>query len=367
MARLPSSSPTSPTATSRSGRCSGGRFDDPEEPTEPPGDGIGKLVGIPLPNDPALPFNTQRACKHVNLASDGKHLYASGGDWGNSATDGTARMNLATGAWELCIGKPPGVRAPHALQDGAGFEYIEGLDRFLLWPGIYLGYEKPGAPVLDFARGMWWLDPQTLTYLHDTRLFGAYQSGTGCPFGGVLDKQRMHIIAFGDGAVRRWDLGKGERLPNIEFRLARDPEATGTHYQRTRPVMIGRSVYVLGFRSDGGKVQKPLFLRYDADTGKVVELTPPPVGAKGMPPDIEIRLVVSHSKVVWPRTHGPEGDIDGIAVYDTKADTWSVDTQVPKVGEFLCNAVCSLPDGRAVLAGGVFGKQQTHLWFYEAA
>ena len=52
-------------------------------------------------------------------------------------------------------------------------------------------------------------------------------------------------------------------------------------------------------------------------------------------------------------------------MYDTKKDVWAVDRQVPKDGNFICNAVTSLPDGRVVWCGGAFGRKQTHLWFYK--
>jgi hypothetical protein len=92
-------------------------------------------------------------------------------------------------------------------------------------------------------------------------------------------------------------------------------------------------------------------------------LAPPPVdGAKIR--DLETRLGASGDKVVWPFHSGPDGEIHGIYVYDTKQDIWAVDKQVPKEGNFIGNAVTSLPDGRVVWSGGAFGRQQTHLWFY---
>jgi hypothetical protein len=74
---------------------------------------------------------------------------------------------------------------------------------------------------------------------------------------------------------------------------------------------------------------------------------------------------VSSGKLVWPRVYGPEGDIEGIAVYDPETDSWAVDEQMPSDGNYIANSLCSLPDGRVVMCGGVFGKRPTHLWTYE--
>jgi Uncharacterized protein conserved in bacteria len=63
---------------------------------------------------------------------------------------------------------------------------------------------------------------------------------------------------------------------------------------------------------------------------------------------------------------GPDGELHGIYVYDPATNVWSVDRQVPSYGNFIGNAVTSLPDGRVAFSGGVFGRHQTHMWFYEA-
>ena len=67
-----------------------------------------------------------------------------------------------------------------------------------------------------------------------------------------------------------------------------------------------------------------------------------------------------------PYTTGPEGEFaQGIHIYDPATNTWVVDRAVPPYGNFIGNAITSLPDGRVVFSGGVFGRQQTHIWFYE--
>ena len=128
---------------------------------------------------------------------------------------------------------------------------------------------------------------------------------------------------------------------------------------------IGRYAYVLGYSTDGTALKVPRFWRWHLDNHTFDELAAPPVNGNLMV-DIETRLGASHGKVVWPFMNGPDGELRGIYVYDPATNVWSVDKQVPAYGNFIANAVASLPDGRVVLTGGVFGRQQTHIWFYEA-
>lgn len=319
------------------------------------------------------PYSANGSSKHTNMASDGKRLYVSGGDWTYSATDGTwsaALTDLST--WRQDVGEPNAKTllpvAPHAYQDGAGFEWFEARKRFLFWPGSVLPYEPVGAPIRDYSRGAWWFDPAAPKYEQDTRLFGVEGSGTGCLHGGVLDTVRNEIVALGDDAstpaVRRWSLATGKES-SVPITVPGRTKGRACYFRRGKYARLGRKLYAIGIETDGENLRIAMMIEVDLDTNAVRRCAAPPMGS-GKLDDKEMRLVVSHGKVVWPRTYGPEGDIDGIAVYDPKADAWSVDTQVPKVGAFICNAVCSLPDGRAVLAGGVFGKQQTHIWLYEA-
>ena len=306
------------------------------------------------------------------MASDGKRLYVSGGDWTHSATDGTWSMDLTTGDWRQDHAGPvyPGVPAPHALQDGAGFEWDAASGRFVIWPGSYFPYEAGGSPIRTWSRGVWWFDPATNTYEQDTRLFGAEYSGTGCLYGGVFDEIKRHFIALGDSsgafAVRRWDVVAGVKLPDVPFTIARDPAAPAAYFTRSRPVKIGRNAYFLGYRTNGEKAgQKPLMLRLDLDSLAVTECAPPPVDGPSIR-DIEIRPAASHSKLVWPFTTGPDGEVRGIHVYTPATNTWATDSQVPDYGTFVGNSICSLPDGRIAFGGSVFGRQSTHFWFIEA-
>jgi hypothetical protein len=331
----------------------------------------GKVTSYPLPALAGAPYSTLTQSKHTNMASDGTRIYVSGGDWVHSATDGTWSMSLADGSWRQDVGAPvhPTRPAPHALQDGAGFAWSPQRKKFLLWPGSYFAYEPPGTPILEYAKGLWWFDPSTKTFAQELALFGSPGSSTGSVNGGIYDEVNDQIVAFGDSAkgfaTRRWDVGKLVRLPDVNSRIGLGG-GLAAYFGNTMHVKAGRYVYILGYRTNGNRSsQTPLFLRWHLDRAVMEELAPPPVdGARIV--ELEVRLGTSNGKVVWPFTTGPDGTIHGIYVYDPSNDTWALDAQVPSHGNFIGNAVCSLPDGRMCFSGGVFGKQQTHFWCYEA-
>jgi len=194
-------------------------------------------------------------------------------------------------------------------------------------------------------------------------------SSTGCLFGGVYDEVNDHIVAFRDDsgglACRRWDVAALNALPALPFTLTKKP-GHAAYFMRSMPVKIGRHVYVIGYQTDGTSASKtPLFLRWHLDQHTMEQLPPPPVDGTKIQ-DLEVRLGTSHGRLVWPFMTGPEGDLQGIHIYEPISATWWNDTQVPGYGNFIGNAVTSLSDGRVVWSGGVFGKQQTHIWFYEA-
>ncbi len=331
----------------------------------------GKITSFALPAISTAPFNSLKGSKHTNMASDGKRIYVSGGDWVTSATDGTWSMSLADGTWRQDVGAPvyPTLPAPHALQDGAGFEWVASRGKFLLWPGSYFAYDPAGSPILEYAKGMWWFDPVTNTYQQELAFFGTYGTSTGSVNGGVFDEVNEHIVEFADSssgfAVRRWDVKNLVRLPDIPFSVSK-PSGYAAYFTRTKHVKIGRNVYIVGYRTNGTVAsQTPLLLRWNLDTQTMQELAIPPVDGT-LIRDIEVRLATSHGKVVWPFMNGPDGNLMGIWVYDPATNVWMVDTQVPAYGNFIGNSVCSLPDGRVCFSGGAFGKQQTHMWFYEA-
>jgi hypothetical protein len=336
----------------------------------PPGFKPGKITSFPLPADPTAPYSSVRSSKHTNMASIGDRLWVTGGDWLHSATDGTWSMSLVDGSWRQDVGDPvyPTLPAPHALQDGAGFAWCAKRSKFLIWPGSYYAYEPAGTPILEYARGAWWFDPATSTFTQELGLFGTYGSSSGSLFGGIYDEVNDHIVAFGDdsGAMgcKRWDVASLTALPTLAFKINKKP-GHAAYFQRGMHVKIGRYVYIIGLQTDGTASQSPIFLRWHLDQHTIEELPPPPVdGTKVV--GIEIRMGTSHGRVVWPFMRGPEGDLMGIWIYDPASATWWNDTQVPSYGNFIGNAVTSLPDGRVVWSGGVFGKQQTHIWFYEA-
>ena len=258
-----------------------------------------------------------------------------------------------------------------ALQDGAGFVFDDYRQAFLLWPGSYFAYDAAGAPIRDWARGLWFLDPKLKAYKQEPGLFGAPGSSTGCMYGGVYDPVRDEIVALADDssapAIVRWNVTTFAKR-SMAFQVPGKPAHTAAYFAQGRYARIGRRVYVVGYITDGAAMRDPLLLEVDLDASTVRRCADPPVPDAGMPVKVfEIRLAASRGKVVWPRVAGPDGEIDGIAIYDPARDAWTVDRQVPGYGAFICNAITELRDGRVAMCGGEFGRQQTHLWLYGAA
>ncbi len=366
----------------------------PPPPPPPPGVSTttGRITSFPLPaqsgstygvNYYGFPFVSNGISKQSDIAycPANNRLYAQGGDTIHSATDGTWSMSLVDGSWRLDVGQPvyPTMPAPHALQDDFGIAWMPKRQQFVLWPGSYFAYDNGNNPpdpavypLLNYSRGVWFFDPATKTYTQYTQLFPDYlvgDTGTGSPHGGIYDDVNDQIVEFGDSAkafaVRRWDLTNLVRLPDIPFRV---PLAAGTaaYFTRGMHVKIGRSVYIIGYRTNGNvSSQTPLMLRWDLDNQVMQELAAPPVDGT-LIRDLEIRIGTSNGKVVWPFGNGPDGEIHGIYVYDPATNGWAVDNQVPAYGNFIGNVLTSLPDGRVAWSGGVFGRQQTHIWFYQA-
>lgn len=347
-------------------------------PVTPPRVTTGVLTSLPLPALVGAPFSTNMRCKQTNMMFcplDGQ-IWISGGDWVGSATDGTWTYDPKTGAEIQVIGDPiyPTLPAPHALQDDALMEWSPSRKLLLIAPGDYFPYPQPFDPIKNpeqnYSMGHWWLDPVAKKYTQDLRIFKKYGENTGSPNGGIWDENNGHIVEFGDSSsdfqVHRWDVDKGVRLPDLGFGIVRDPKRPASYFTQGQQVVIGRKVYIIGFRTNGDtSSQTPLCLCWDLDAHTMTEMAPPPVDGT-LIRQLEIRLGVSHGKVVWPFTFQPQGDIHGIHVYDPATNGWASDMQVPTYGNFIGNSVVSLPDGRIGFCGGVFGLQQTHFWFYEA-
>ena len=157
--------------------------------------------------------------------------------------------------------------------------------------------------------------------------------------------------------------------PSVPFKLSMQKPMAGAYFLRSKYVKIGRKVYICGYRTDGNVAnQQPLFMVWDLDAMQMTELPPPPCSGAAMR-DLQIQLSQSHGKVVFPFTMGPEGEINGIHVYDPATATWATDDQRPdeaSIGPFIGNSFVSLPDGRVAFAGGAEGRQQRAMWFYEA-
>ena len=208
----------------------------------------------------------------------------------------------------------------------------------------------------------------TNVWTQELRLFGNYLDTSGCPFGGAYDEVNDQLVVLGDDSggfvARRWSVRDLVRLPDVPIALTM-PKGFSTYYTRTQYAKIGRYVYVVGYLTDGTALKIPRFWRWHLDNHTFEELAAPPVDGSLLR-DLEIRLAASHGKVVWPLMNGPDGELHGIYVYDPATNVWAVDRQVPSYGNFIGNAVTSLPDGRVAFSGGVFGRHQTHMWFYEA-
>jgi len=338
-------------------------------PPKPPGSAIGTITSSLLPALGKLaPYSANGSSKHTNMATDGNRLYVIGGDWAHSATDGmwSAPLNNLSD-WRQEFGEDYRP-APHALQDGAGFDWVAARKQFIAWPGSYYWYEADGDPVIAYARGIWWIDPMTNKCAQDNRLFGGDHTHTGCLYGGAFDEVNGHIVAFADSsggfACRRWDVNLGTRLPDLTLTIKRDANFIAAYFAQGKYVKIGRYVYVVGYRTDGAS-KVPMMFRWHLDAHTTEELAPPPIDG-ALVKLIEIRIAQSHGKVVWPVTTGPDGKVHALLVYDPALNKWMIDAQ-PLPDSFMGNAICSLDDGRVILAGGVFGKQQTHINCYEAA
>jgi hypothetical protein len=279
-------------------------------------------------------------------------------------------MSMVDGSWRKDVGAPvyPTLPAPHAAQDEMGFVWDATRGKFLLWPGAYYAYEHKGTPILEYAKGLWYFDPLTNVWTQELGLFGKYLDTSGCPFGGAYDEVNDQLVVLGDDSggfvVRRWSVGSLTRLPDLRFSVVRT-NGYSTYFTRTQYTKVGRYIYVAGYSTDGAALKIPRFWRWHLDNHTFEELAVPPVDGSWLH-DLEIRLATSHGKVVWPLMSGPDGELHGIYVYDPATNVWSVDRQVPSYGNFIGNAVTSLPDGRVAFSGGVFGRHQTHMWFYEA-
>ena len=249
-----------------------------------------------------------------------------------------------------------------------GFVWDAVRHKFLFWPGSYFAYEPAGSPILNYAKGFWTFDPATNGWTQSLGIFGNQGESTGSLSGGIYDDVNDQLVAFGDDtvgpAVRRWSVGSQTRLADLPLAVAR-VAGQAAIYMRTKYVKIGRYVYIAGYRTDGASLRVPAFWRWHLDNRTFEELPPPPVNPAGIT-DLEIRLATSFGKVVWPYITGPDGEINGIYVFNPATNAWYVDRQVPSYGNFIGNALTSLPDGRVVWSGGEFGRQQTHIWFYSA-
>lgn len=331
-----------------------------------------------------FPFVSNGSSKHINMAYcplDGR-LYASGGDTqAGSATDGIWSMSLEDGSWRLDVGKPvySTTPAPHAMQDGALFDWMPSRNKFIFGFGGYFPYDSAGADLLNYAKGWWTYDPLTATWEQQFSFFnvepppnGGTGGGTGNEYGGVYDPDTDTVYVLGEGVTvalgcKRYNIGTGVQDSTISFTVPSSGVSGYTQavFGRGRQCQIGRYIYAIGYYSNG-ITKIPALWRYGIDDHTFVKLAQPPAFTTTVD-DKELVLVRSNGKLLHPRRNGPEGNMpEGMHIYNPANDSWSTDTKTPAYGNYIANSVCHLPDGRVAMSGGVFGSQQTHMWFYEA-
>jgi hypothetical protein len=355
-----------------------------------PSTGLGTITQYPLPastgsvfgvNYYGFAFRSNGSSKQADMCycplTD--RIYTQGGDVLGSATDGTWSFKTDFSDIRLEVGHPifPTLPAPHALQDDFGYAWVPSKNQLLLWPGSYFAYENPGAPILNYTGGAWWYDPVAKTYTQDTGYFknlpyngvspGITGTTTGCLFGGVYDAQTNAAFWFNDQAflVKSLNVSTMTLRPDKNIPLIPPPPGhptfKGVYFMRTRPVLIGRIIYVMGYWTDGTTAKLPGFWSWNIDTSTWSSLPPAPVV---MATDLEMVLNTSKGKVVWIKIDGPDGVVKGIYVFDPATNAWAQDTiTIPP--SFMGNVSCSLSDGRIAFSGGVFGPQQTMFNFYQ--
>ena len=356
----------------------------------------GKITSWPLPsysggvwgvNYNSFPYTANGNSKHTNMGYCplNNRLYVSGGDMSpaGSANDGVWSMSLDDGSWRLDHPRPtyPTTPAPHAYQDGDLFVWMPSRQKFLFGFGSVFGYEADGSAIFNYSNGYWMYDPIAVTWTQVSGLFPNptlqhFENGTGNEFGGVYDETTDCVYVLGDsssGAVaRRWSIASNTQLSSVAYTIPPSGLSgfTAAYFLQSRQCQLGRYIYTLGYYTNGVDTTptnaKPLFFRWGIDDHTMTKLTAPPVFTQNVNQK-ELVLCVSNGKLVHPRRYGPDGEMpEGVYVYNPANDTWTQDTKIPAYGAYIQNSVCSLPDGRVAMSGGVFGRQQTHMWFYEA-
>jgi len=330
-----------------------------------------------------FPYTSNGASKHTNMAYCplDNRLYVTGGDTAYSATDGTWSMSMDDGTWRLDVGQPsyPTLAAPHAYQDGALFVWMPSRQKLLFFGGAVFGYEATGSDIYNYSSGYWMYDPvagtweQVAAFWSNPTLSNVV-SGTGNEFGGVYDEVTDTVYVLGDpsagASARRWNIGTNTVDSNVSYTVPTLAGFSGCYFMRTRQCQLGRYIYTTGYYTNGINQapanNRPALFRWGIDDHTFTRLAAPPdftVNVK----DIELTLFASNGKIVHPRRYGPDGEMpEGIHVYNPASDTWTTDTKTPAYGNFIFNSGVEIPDGRIAMGGGVFGPQQTNLWFYEA-
>lgn len=268
-------------------------------------------------------------------------------------------LDVASNTWTLRESYTmAGLHPPRPDTMGIGFDAIK--QDVLLVPGVVTGNPSPSPtnPTCAWrhhANGTWSTDPGLIW-------------NTGMLRGGCYDVQTRQWVSIFESATR----GGVIRLWNVDnWSLVVDTLWTsgGSDFQcyaDSLPCLVGRWVYYVArtiFSS--GAHPEVRFYRFNIDTKAVERLANPPV--TDSTPESTL-LAGSGTKVVWPHIMGPEGVIDRLLVYDTVAGTWGEELTRPPIAsnKFLMNSLCSLSDGRVLMAGSAFNSSnQTVMIAYQ--
>lgn len=336
-------------------------------------------------------FRYDQGCKHVEMAycSDNGRLYAAFGDSYYSNTLLVTSMDLATGVWRYesgydYTGGNWEYPIPNGFQDECAWFFVPSAHKFLLgFNGPFPYGSAEGTPQGEWTKGVWWFDPAVAAggdpagcWAQDLRLFPSYmytldsdpKIKTGdATYDSVTN--RLYKVDVVNNLLVWYDINTFAKS-SVSIGTAWYGGVSSTRDSRNGQVVLDGYLYFQYYFYTGVAAGEQRFARVNLTTYAAERLADPP-RPSSVPTwpvhTLEPRLGRSNGKVVWPVTTGPEGDVYGMLVYNPATNTWIDDVTRPSVGNFLCNSLTSLPDGRVAMCGQSFNaKKLTHIYFYEA-
>lgn len=306
---------------------------------------------MPSDGHAVAPFMAGCVTKHVAMVevAPGKvACYAgdfTGAPYEDSYRQDAWTLDVASNTWTRRDAYSSADPRPHR-PDTMGIGWDAQKQDILLIPGVLTGVTQPPFGAWrHHSDGTWSVD-------------NGLKWGTGMMRGGCADWQTRQWVSIFESATR----GGVIRLWNVDnWSLVVDTLWTsgGSDFQcyaDSLPCLVGRWVYYVArtiFSS--GAHPEVRFYRFNIDTKAVERMANPPV--TDSTPESTV-LAGSGTKVVWPHILGPEGAIDRMLVYDTVAGTWGEELSRPAIpsNKFLMNSLCSLADGRVLMAGSAFNS-----------